>query len=186
MSDLSTKVPTQDDLNSQALRAIAYYLGRQREEARKTPGITRVTTINLLNPTAPPTALQIVPKNDKRESVAITNAGPADCIFSERWFDPTTILQWFSDPNDPSTPTPGFNQMVPIGYLIKGNSVTLDGTTGVWAYSLASATGSNQNAILSIADSIYDATTGVPMSMAGWDKMDGLLPAEQPGGGIIN
>lgn len=170
------------------MQAMAYYLKEQSKQAAQTAGIAQLTTFNLLNPISPqPQALQVVPKNERRYKVGLANYGPADILISEKYFDPTTILQWLSDPNDPDTILPGYNQAVPIGLLPSGNNVTVNGTVGVWAYSLGSSAGSNKNAILSIMDSIYaDADDVAPLSQVGAFHMDGLHTDEQPGGGIIN
>jgi hypothetical protein len=168
-------------------RLIAAYLTTQAHKARETPGVTKLWTYSLLNPTSPsPIVVQILPKNDQRKSVAITNTGiGSDCIISEQWFDPTTVLQWFSDASDPSPNAVTANNVaIPIGFLTNGNSVTLDGTMGIWAYSLGSAQGTPLASILSIADSTYvksDPRAG--SQAANWQASE-LLPSEQPGGGI--
>lgn len=175
-----------DDISKQQAAMLAHYLMKQLTEARKIPGKTELLTVNLWNPIDPPTALQILPKNERRDSVAIVNGGPSDIIFSEKWFDPTSILQLFNDPNDPDAVTPGFNQVISIGFLISGQSVSLDGTLGVWAYSLGSTAGSNQNAIIGLADSLYVVGDVMLDSQVEAMRLSGLTPSEQPGGGIVN
>lgn len=181
---LGIQLKRQNDLNER----IAIYLKKQSDEARKSPGLTRLSTFNLLNPQSPsPLAIQIVPKNDMRESVAITNplSASADVLISEEYFDPVTILQHLNDPSFPDSVT-AYNVAVPIGFLSAGSNVSLDGTLGVWAYNLGSSGGSPTAALLSIADSIY--VTKQPKANSQIDNWnnDGLLPSEQPGGGAIN
>jgi hypothetical protein len=169
--------------NNQLMEA---FLRVQLRKARETPALTKLTTFNLQNPTSPaPTALQILTKNDKRASVGIYNTGPADILIAEQWFDPTTVLQWFSDPLDPDTILPGFNQSIPIGFLgATQPRLTLDGTTGLWAYSLGSQASSNKNAVVSLADSVY-VTDGVKLdSQVEAFHLSGLHPSEEPGGGV--
>ena len=170
------------------MQAMAWYLKEQSEQAAQTPALAQLITFNLLNPILPsPQALQVLPKNERRYKVGFANYGPADILISEKYFDPVSILQLFSDPNAPDAILPGYNQAIPIGFLEAGTNVTVNGTVGVWAYSLGSTAGSNKNAILSIMDSIYaDADTVAPLSQVGAFHMDGLHKDEMPGGGIVN
>ena len=163
---------------------IASFLKQQILEAQRTPSVTEFFTFNLLNPTTPtPIALQILPKSDRRDSVAITNAAGGDCLISEKHFDPTTILQWFNDPAFPSNVT-RYNSAVPIGLLTAGNSVSLDGTTGIWAYALGSS--SATSTILSIADSQYTTSEAVPKSQVAALHIPEIHPLEEPGGVLLN
>jgi len=182
-NDLLHEMHKQMQVQSQLL---AHYLHLQLRKASETPGITKLTTINLWNPSSPPTAIQILTKNDKRETVAIANAGPADVLIATKFFDPTTILQGFNDPNYPDAIVPGYNQMLEIGYLTSGQNLSIDGTAGIWAYSLGSTAGSKQNAILSFADSQYVTTIAEPGSEVEAFHLSGLHPSEMPGGGVVN
>lgn len=159
------------------------YLSHQIAQARKTPGITKLYTVNLLNPQSPsPQAIQILGKNDDRESVGITNLAGEDCIISEEWFDPNTVLAMFSDPNVPSA---GFSQNVvlPFGLLTVGGNVSLDGTMGIWAYALGS--GSSTASVITMADSIYSVKRTIPNNQVEAFHLSGLHPDEQPGKGLV-
>lgn len=133
----------------------ALYDREQLKEATKTPSRSRPITFNLWNPISPPIALQLLPKNDLRQEVGLINYGPADILFSNQHFDPGTILQQLSDPNDPDAIVPGYNQAIQIGLLMAGSNVNLQASEGVWAYSLGSAANANQNALISLQETIF-------------------------------
>lgn len=173
-----------DELKMQGAQMLAYQR-RQLEQARKTPGITKIYSFNLLNPVSPtPVALQIVEKNDSRDSVALTNAAGDDCLVSEKWFDPTTILQYFSDLSL-SVGSLAYNSAVPIGLLVKGNSLSFDGVNGIWAYALGSNLGTPVATLISIADSIYE-TKRVKLDKITEYNAQELHPLEQGGMRAIN
>jgi hypothetical protein len=132
------------------------YFQEQLKEQNRTPENSPPRVYNLWNVVLPsPTALQIVPGNPARYKVGIANSGPSNILYSTNWFDPISVLRNFSDPLDPDTVTPGYNQAIEMGFLLAGMAVEVNSIRSIWAYSLGSQAGSNQNAILSIQDSLY-------------------------------
>lgn len=132
------------------------YFKQQIELQNRTAENSPPSVFNLWNVVLPsPTALQIIPGNPSRHKVGLANAGPSNILYHTMWFDPTEILRNFSDPLDPDSVTPGYNQSIQIGFLQAGMAVEINSIRAVWAYSLGSQAGSNQNAILSIQDSLY-------------------------------
>ena len=180
--------PTVHDLLRMNNQLLAYFLKEQMLAASRTPAVAQLITFNLLNPTSPnPTALQILPKNSKRYKVGIANYGPSDILLSEKYFDPTSILQLFNDPTVPDAILPGYNQAIPVGFLAAGSNVEVNGTVGLWGYSLGSAAATNKNAIISLMDSLFlDPQDAKPASMVDALHMSGLHVSEEPGGGVVN
>ena len=115
----------------------ARYKQVQEYEAEKTPNKVRPYTISLSAPTSP-TALcvQLLPRNPGRDSVALYNVGPGSLIWSNTWFDPTSILQQFSDPAHPNTITPLSNQIIEIGYVPSGGAVSVNSTEAIMGYNV--------------------------------------------------
>lgn len=145
------------------------YQREQAKESRKTPGNGRPYTIDLQNPILPqPQALMLLPRNPLRFNVGINNLGPGDILFHTQNFDPDTILNQISDPND-STPFPYAvhfntpNQMVEIGILPSGQSVTLRTTSSIWAFDLGALLDSPLDALLSLVEVNYDTDTTTPL-----------------------
>lgn len=137
-------------------KMLAWYLKEQMREQNRTPENSPPRVFNLWNVVLPePQALQIIAAAPNRHKVGLANMGPSNILYSTQWFDPTTLLQRFSDPVNPDSVTPGYNQSIEIGFLPAGTTVDIISVRGVWAYSLSSTAGSNQNAILSIQDSLY-------------------------------
>jgi hypothetical protein len=134
---------------------LAYFQEQLREQNR-TAENSPPRCFNLWNVVLPaPLALQIIPGNPARNKVGLANTGPSNILYSTAWFDPVSVLRNFSDPLDPDAVTPGFNQSIEMGFLAAGMAVEINSIRSVWAYSLGSQAGSNQNAILSIQDSIF-------------------------------
>ena len=126
------------------------FLQIQEAESEKTPAKLRPYTINLSAPQTPnPQVVQIMPRNAARDSLSIYNVGPGSLIWSNTWFDPTSMLQQFSDPAHPNTITPLANQLIEIGYLPSGGSVSINSTEAIMAYNVGGV------ALLTITESSY-------------------------------
>jgi hypothetical protein len=166
-------------------KLFAIYLARQATEQNKTPENSPPRVFNLWNVILPqPQALQIIAAAPNRHKVGIANTGPANILYSTQWFDPTTLLQRFSDPVDSDAITPGYNQSIDIGFLAAGQTVDIISVRGVWAYSLGSAAESDQNAIIAIQDSLYKIVHSDDTGVAGTGKDalrgDGVWAATGP------
>lgn len=156
MGEIEDAIKSLAHHSSNTNRMFAWYLKEQMKEQNRTPENSPPRVFNLWNVILPePQALQIIPANPARHKVGLANTGPSNILYSTEWFDPTTLLQRFSDPVDADAITPGYNQSIDIGFLAAGMTVDIISIRSVWAYSLGSAAGSNQNAILSIQDSLY-------------------------------
>ena len=128
----------------------ASYLQTQELEANKTPNESRPYTVNLSCPSEPNLhPLQVLGRNPNRSSLTIYNVGAGSCFYHHTMFDPTSILQQFSDPANPNTVLPAYNQVVQIGYLPSGASVTINSTEPLWALNHGAT------CLLTIIESVY-------------------------------
>lgn len=125
----------------------AAYLQVQELESEKTPSKVRPFTFNLL--TTGNGSHQLMPRNASRDSLTIYNVGTGSCIWSNTRFDLTSILQQFSDPAHPDTIAPAPMQMIEIGYLPSGSTVTINSTEAIYVASIGAA------ALLTILETVY-------------------------------
>lgn len=177
-NDLLAELVKQQKMQNVLINA---YLEHQVKEARQVPGVTRLRTFALKNPTAPALAIQMISKDMNRDSVGIQNNGPGDVILQTDWFDPASVLQHFVDLG--TTPLT-VNSAIPIAFLASGSSLAIDGTGAIWGYNLNSA---SEAATLSFAESLY--VTSEPLRSVAQHRLmmndDGLTVDELPGGGAL-
>jgi hypothetical protein len=136
------------------------YKVQQQKEADKAPHNVRTYTVNVVCPTAPPTAWQMLPRNGARKDVGLINTGPSDLLFCNKQFDPGSILQQISDPQSPDIVLPAPLQMVEIGILASGSTVTLTSTNPVWVYNTKAA--GNLGALISILEDVFSVPNRLP------------------------
>lgn len=128
----------------------AAYMQIQEAESEKTPNRLRPYTVNISAPTTPaPLCVNVMPRNPSRDSMSLYNVGTGSVIWSNTWFDPTSILQQFSDPAHPGSNTPLANQIIEIGYVPSGASVTINSTEPLYCYNVGG------NALVTIVESMY-------------------------------
>jgi hypothetical protein len=130
-----------------------YQIAQQINEATKVPTRQRFYTVNVDAITAPPTVVQVLRRDPLRKEVSFINDGPSTCLINNQWFDPTSIQQQFSDPTNPSTVPPVANQIIQIGYLAVGGTLTFQGQEGIWVFNNSPSSG----ALLSIIETIYSS-----------------------------
>lgn len=147
------------------------YWSQQQKEATKTAATTFPRSINVQVPTVGGVVrvepIQIMPDNSRRDELSIVNVGPSDIYYANKWFDPNSINQQMTEPNLAITPAPavnpvGFNQMVDVGILLVGGSVTLRTSSPIWVYNVnATATSAaGRNALLSVVETVFDTADG--------------------------
>lgn len=159
----------------------AMYKQTQQKEAQKAPHNSRAYTINVVCPTLPlPLAMQMLPRNDARKDVGLTNLGGSDLLFSEIQFDPSSILQLLNDPSTPDTVIPAPMQVIRIGLLKSGAAVTLTNAAPVWVYNLSVTNG--VGALVSILEDVFSVPNRLP-SPPGTDGMAFQNYKQIPGAG---
>ncbi len=162
------------EINERVLAAL--YVQIQRREADKVPGKWQPYTVLVLCPTAGTQVLplQILRDEARRNTLAIVNYGTDDCLIGNEPFDPVSILQQWSDPNNPNTVLPAPNQVVKIGFLPAGGTISIESHGGVWAYNVnTSSIAGASGALLTIVENLYQiprvmpAASGVSTPTAG-------------------
>lgn len=147
-------------------------IAEQEKQSTETPRKYRPYCVNVVAPTvAPILAVQVMPRNQARDSLSLYNAGPGTILFLNQWFDPASILQQFSDPAHPNTFLPAPNQVVEIGYLPVGSSTSIDSTESVWCWN------NSTNALLVIVEAVYDRAGSIKSATFPIPGLDGALGA---------
>lgn len=135
------------------------YFQTQEHKAQETPGKLEPVTVNL-DLASGSRAIQILPNNGYRQEIGIYNSGPGDLVFNSSHFD-SSIFQQFSDPSDPDAVTPPPNQLIRIGYLPSGASMTVKSSASLWGLNI------NGAALITCLESVYDSNPH------GYDKPPG-------------
>lgn len=179
-----------DSLDKQSKQNAMLYRALQIREAVKTPDATIFQTVKvaceLLG--ANPLPFQIIGQQHKRFELSIVNNGPSDIFLAAENFDPTSIFQQLSDPNETGTLAPGGLQIVSVAIIESGQNWTGRTASGLWAYNIgATASPTPLDATLSISGTSYLTASSDPSLAMGLDpheQLHGLVLFSGPGAEI--
>ena len=148
------------DRNTRMLAAVYQLL--QQSEADKVPSSWRPTYVNVHSADT----IQILGNNHRRGSFSVYNVGPSSVLLSDAPFNGPTVATQYNAGN--------YNQVINVFVLPSGASQTLSTRGALYGYSLNYGTGSNENAVLQILETLFmgnPALNGQPTRLAGSDWM---------------
>lgn len=128
-----------------ALQQLHYRI--QQGKAEETPTEWEPAYINLDVPDG--NAFQLYGHNGRRSGFTIQNLGPSDCLYNSKRFDVAQVLNSYLQ-------GAGSTQVIRIGVVKSGSTVSLKSTSGLWVYNVNHGSGSPQ-CLLNIVETLYVA-----------------------------